>query len=136
MPLTELEKVAVFCVAIGPERAEALLKRLGTDATMRIGSAMKGLGTVTPEMKRSVLEEMLKLLSGGQRPARSAGERFAPPGVSSQEDLLRKVSDLFDRNVDVQNLNWDGAGLNFDAEPPKPPKPPDEDTPPPSGRRR
>ncbi|GEM_PF-6588629 len=133
MPLTELEKVAVFFVAIGPERAEALLKRLGTDAVMRIAGAMKRLGPVTPEMKQAVLKEMLELLSGGPgRPRGPASRgRAAPP----QDDLLRKMSDLFEKDVDVRNLNWEAAGLNFDVEPPKPPRPPGEDEDPP-GRRR
>lgn len=135
MPLTELEKVAVFFVAIGPERAEVLLKRLGTDAMMRIAGAMKRLGPVTPEMRQAVLEEMLALLSGGQRPGRSRGQAARERGAPPQDDLLRRVSDLFDRDVDVRNLNWEAAGLTFDADPPKPPKPPGEDEEPPRRRR-
>ncbi|MSS70847.1 MAG: hypothetical protein EXS64_05095 [Candidatus Latescibacteria bacterium] len=137
MALTELEKVAIFFIAIGPERAEAFLKRLGTDAMMQIVTAMKRLGPVSPEMKQAVLKEMLDLLSGGRRPERPRGARRGPAPAGPQDDLLRKVSDLFDKDVDVQNLNWEAAGLNFDAELPKPPKPPGEDSDdPPSGQRR
>lgn len=136
MPLTELEKVAIFFVAIGPERAEALLKRLGTDAMMRIASVMKRLGPVSPEMKQAVLKEMLELLSGRQRPGRPRGPAVRGRAAPPQDDLLQKMSDLFDRDVDVRNLNWEAAGLNFDAELPRPPKPPDEDSDDPPSRRR
>ncbi|OGG46243.1 MAG: hypothetical protein A3F84_23735 [Candidatus Handelsmanbacteria bacterium RIFCSPLOWO2_12_FULL_64_10] len=135
MPLTELEKVAIFFVAIGPERAEALLKRLGTDAVMRIASAMKRLGPVTPEMKQTVLKEMLELLSEGPGRPRGPAARGGPASTGAQDDLLKRMSDLFDRDVDVRNLNWEAAGLNFDAELPKPPRPPGEDDEPPSRRR-
>jgi hypothetical protein len=135
MPLTELEKVAVFFVAIGPERAEAILKRLGTDAMMQIVSVMKRLGPVSPEMKQAVLKEMLGLLAGRQRQERPQGRRGGPVQAGPRDDLLGRMADLFDKDVDVQNLNWEAAGLDFDA-PPKPPKPPGEDEEPPSGRRR
>ncbi len=134
MSLTELEKVAVFFIALGPERAEGLLKRLGTDAMMQIAGVMRRLGPVSAETKEAVLKEMLGLLTGrqrrgpdpGRRPARQVG-----PSTGSEDDLLKQVSDLFEKNVDVGNLNWDAAGLNFD-----PPKPPDEDDAPPLPGRR
>ena len=51
-PLTELEKVAIFFLAIGPERAEVLLKRLGTDAMMQIAATMKRLSPVSSREKQ------------------------------------------------------------------------------------
>ena len=133
MSLTELEKVAVFFIALGPERAEGLLRRLGTDAMMQIAGVMKRLGPVPAETKEAVLKEMLGLLTGGQRRGGPPGgaARLAAPPAHAEDDLLKQVSDLFEKNVDVGNLNWEAAGLNFD-----PPKPPDEDDAPPLPGRR
>jgi hypothetical protein len=127
MALTELEKVAVFFVAIGPERAEGLLARLGPDAMMRIAAAMKRLRPIPDETRRAVLREMLELLTGkgAAPPPGRAGEksRWAPSGPPP-DDLERRVADLFRPDVDVRNLNWEAAGLDLNA---PPPRPPDED---------
>ena len=123
MPLSELEKVAIFFVAIGRDRAEGILKRLGTVAVMQIAEAMKRVGPVSTEMKQAVLREMLDLLSQKEprkpRRGRGPGRPAAPPSPGgSYEDLLKQVSDLFAKDIDVRDLDWGKAGYDFGPAPP------------------
>lgn len=131
-PLTELEKVAIFFLAIGPERAEFLLKRLGTDAMMQIAATMKRLSPVSSREKQDVLREMLDIMVGGQEGhlpgnQRDSLEREETKPIDPEDHLLGRVSDLFQKDVDVRNLNWEEAGYDFSSSSPESSDDDDED---------
>ena len=131
-PLKELEKVAIFFLAIGPERAEVLLKRLGTDAMMQIAATMKRLSPVSSSEKQAVLREMLDIMVGGQGGHPPGNQMdFPEPGetksIDPEDQLLGRVSDLFQKDVDVRNLNWEDAGYDFSSSSPESSEDDDED---------
>ena len=122
-PLTELEKVAIFFLAIGPERAEVLLKRLGTDAMMQIAATMKRLSPVSSREKQAVLRELLDIMVGGQWEHPPGNQRDSldeeTKSIDPEDKLLGRVSDLFQKDVDVRNLNWEEAGYDFSSSSPE-----------------
>lgn len=123
MSLTDVEKVAVLLIALGPERAQRILDRLGPADLMPIVSAMKRMRSVDPEVRRVVLEEVSGLLTdlaAGRVPGGRAPEEPAPgaperpkPGEQAP-GLLGRVGPLLRGRVDPEGIDWDAVGFNFD----------------------
>ncbi len=86
MNLTEVEKAAVLLIALGPQRAQRILDRLGAADLVPIIDAMQRMGQIAPEIRRAVLREVNQLLTH-----RAAGR------VSGAQKPADEEIDLFDR---------------------------------------
>ena len=57
--LDSSERASLLLLALGQERASAVLKHMGPKEVQMIGTTMAGLGNITPEMVDVVLEEFI-----------------------------------------------------------------------------
>ncbi|MFA6108107.1 MAG: hypothetical protein WDA75_04980 [Candidatus Latescibacterota bacterium] len=88
---TRLQKVAIFLVALGEEKARQLLTELDLETVEKVNAAILGLGQVTPQERVAVMIEFgdffykgkalkAKLTEAPDRPRRAASRR-APPAA-------------------------------------------------------
>jgi len=114
MELTGVEKVAVLLIALGQARARPLLEKLGAEDVLRITEAMSRMGSVSPEVRRAVLEEMRDVLSGrkeGLRPNRDTRrERRERDEVVA--DLLDQLGPRLEDHIRPAGSDWDAPGLD------------------------
>lgn len=59
LDLTYAQRAALLLLAVGQDRASAVLKHMGPKEVQLIGSTMAGLGPISPEMVDGVLEEFI-----------------------------------------------------------------------------
>ncbi|MBU2571838.1 MAG: flagellar motor switch protein FliG [Gammaproteobacteria bacterium] len=59
LDLTQPQRAALLLLAVGQDRASAVLKHMGPKEVQLIGSTMAGLGAISPEMVDAVLEEFI-----------------------------------------------------------------------------
>lgn len=59
LDLTYPQRAALLLLAVGQDRASAVLKHMGPKEVQLIGSTMAGLGPISPEMVDGVLEEFI-----------------------------------------------------------------------------
>jgi flagellar motor switch protein FliG len=57
--LNQTERAALLLLAVGQERAATVLKNLGPKEVQVVGATMASLGSISPEMVDSVLEEFI-----------------------------------------------------------------------------
>ena len=128
MELTDVEKVAVLLIALGPERARPLLDRLDADDVMKITTAMSRMGSVPPEVRKQVLEEMRDALSGrlgGPRPDRG-GRRERRDRDEVVAGLLDRLGPRLEDHINPDCVDWDAASFDSgepEDEDPGPPLP-------------
>lgn len=86
---TRLQKVAIFLVTLGEEKARHLLTELDLETVEKVNAAILGLGQVTPQERAAVMVEFgdffykgkalkAKLAEAPDRPRRSAPRRASP----------------------------------------------------------
>ncbi len=130
MSLSEIEKVAVLLIALGPQRARRILDRLGTNDLLPIIQAMKRMRSVDPDVRNRVLEEVNDILSG------LSGTPDGDTPTVPMEENAEASPNLFDRlgpylpeQIDPDGIDWDRAGFDFDDSEGKGPTdvPPQED---------
>ena len=132
MELTDTEKVAVLLIALGPQRSQRILDRLGADELIPVVAAMKRMGQVSPEVRRAVLEEINQILTD-QATGRVPGPRqtASPPEPPPRPDLFGRLGPVLPDRIDPDRIDWNAAGLDFDPPPEsrwrRPP--PEEDAP-------
>ena len=135
--LNEVEKAAVLLIALGPEKAQDILDRLGSTDLMAIVSAMKRFQNVSEELKQSVLLEVSQLLMGlaaNQFPVKDDRDTTTvdeeQPGLPTRKPRSEQVEppadtnvNLFDRlgpllkdRIDSDKIDWGAAGFDFGEE--------------------
>ena len=83
---TRLEKVAVFLITLGEERAREILADLDLDTVEQLNDAIRGLGKVSAEEKASVMLEFAhffyddKPILGKPAKRKPAGQKRRPAG--------------------------------------------------------
>lgn len=93
--LTGLQKVAIFLIAIGPEKSAAILRHLNNDKIELISSEIANTGVVEPKYINSVLKEFLEISnahinsSGGIQYARRLLEKAV--GSQRAEEILKML---------------------------------------------
>ena len=65
---TQLEKIAIFLIAIGEQKARALLAKLDLETLERINQTIAGLQEVTAPERMAVMIEFSELLFNGKPP--------------------------------------------------------------------
>ena len=113
MNLTEIEKAAVLLIALGPQRAQPILERLGAADLVPIIDAMKRMGQIAPEIRRTVLEEVNRLLTdrAAGRTTRAQPSSGNEPG-EGRMDLFDRLGPYLPDRIDPDGIDWDGAGLS------------------------
>ena len=128
--MSEIEKVSVLLIALGPQRAKRILDRLGPDELIPIVEAMRRLKKISPEARESVLEEVNEILEnlaassfpGSEYDASSPPEPeiSAPelPPSPSARDILKQVQDELPDRVEPKDtppteIDWGAAGFDF-----------------------
>jgi flagellar motor switch protein FliG len=145
--MTEIEKVAVLLIALGPDRSQRILDRLGPDELLPIVQAMRAMKKIPPEIRESVLLEVngiLEDLAATSFPG-SDFDPDAPPSAQetppelpiqpSAKEILGQVQDELPESIaseDLPEIDWGAAGFDFGSG--KRGKK-DEDDPPPDGGR-
>jgi hypothetical protein len=146
--MSEIEKVAILLIALGPQKAQRILDRLGPDELMPIVQAMRKLKRITPEAREQVLTEVNGILEdlaatafpGSEFDPTSPEPDIAPPELPptpSARDILEQVQDVLPKKVEPEaksptEIDWGAAGFDFgsgnrgkrdddeDDEPPEP----------------
>ena len=148
--MSEFEKVAILLIALGPQKAQRILDRLGPDELMPIVQAMRKLKRITPEAREQVLTEVNGILEDLAATAFPGSEfefdptspepNIAPtelPPTPSARDILEQVQDVLPKKVEPEaksptEIDWGAAGFDFgsgnrgkrdddeDDEPPEP----------------
>lgn len=149
--MTEIEKVAVLLIALGPDRSQRILDRLGPDELLPIVEAMRRVRDLPPGAREAVLEEVNDIL---ENLAASAfpGSTFdpdspakppetpqppTPPPEPTARDILSSVQDELPERIepkgDGPDIDWGAAGFDFGSG--NRGKREDDDDPPSGGRR-
>ncbi|MBZ4686936.1 MAG: flagellar motor switch protein FliG [Clostridia bacterium] len=81
--LTGLQKVAIFMIAIGPERSSKILKKFPDEDIERISKEIANISSIDPEIKKAVMEEFLQL--------NEAQNYIATGGIKYARELLEKT---------------------------------------------
>ena len=112
MNLTEVEKVAVLLIALGPQRTQRILDRLGAADLVPIIDAMQRMGQIAPEIQRAVLREVNQLLT--DRAAGRVSGVQKPPSEAAGERI-----DLFDRLGPYlpDRIDWEADDSNSGTAP-------------------
>ena len=128
--MSEIEKVEILLIALGPQRAQRILDRLGPDELMPIVDAMRRLKKISPEARESVLEEVngiLENLAASSFPGSDFDPTAPPePEISTPElppspsarDILEQVQDEFPNRIEPEEtspteIDWGAAGFDF-----------------------
>ncbi|HAA73626.1 TPA: hypothetical protein DCE37_00710 [Candidatus Latescibacteria bacterium] len=123
--MTEIEKVAILLIALGPERSQRILDRLGTEDLIPIVDAMRRMKSIPPEVRESVLLEVngiLEDLAATSFP----GSTFDPdapdvhepelPEKPSAKDILGQVKEELPEKIEpnaLPDIDWGAAGFDF-----------------------
>jgi len=111
--MTELEKVAILLIALGPQHAQRILDRLSPEEMLPIIEAMRRVGKVPIEKRNAVLEEVngiLTDLAAGRPPRVPSSERDSPDGpAAGTVDLIRKLGPYLPERVDPGSVDWSSA---------------------------
>jgi len=125
--MTEIEKVAILLIALGPDKSQRILDRLGPDDLIPIVDAMRKMKKISPEAREAVLEEVngiLEDLAATSFPGSEydpdqppTPEITAPelPGSSAKE-ILGPVQDELPERIepdDLPEIDWGAAGFDF-----------------------
>lgn len=107
MNLTEVEKAAVLLIALGPQRAQRILDRLGATNLVPIIDAMQRMGQIVPEIRRAVLREVDQLLTDRAAGRVSGVEK--PPSEAADEriDFFAQLGPYLPDRID-----WDADDSN------------------------
>ena len=127
--MSEIGKVAVLLIALGPQKAKRILDRLGPDELMPIVQAMRKLKRITPEAREQVLTEVNGILEdlaasafpGSECDPTSPEPDIAPPELPpapSARDILEQVQDVLPEKVEPEakpptEIDWGAAGFDF-----------------------
>ncbi len=126
--MTEIEKVAVLLIALGPERSQRILNRLGADELLPIVETMRKMREIPPDVRESVLEEVNGILedlaassfsgSGYDPDAPPQPEIQTPelPDDPSAKDILKQVQKELPDRIEPDSLpeiDWGAAGFDF-----------------------
>ncbi|MDA0746061.1 MAG: hypothetical protein O2954_06040 [bacterium] len=126
MNLTEVDKAAVLLIALGTERAQGVLDRLGTADLVPIVQAMKKMQKIDPQVRREVLAEVIQILGG----LNAGPKREAQRGdleLERDAGLLGRIGPLLPGHVDSDQIDWGRAGFDFGTEDPWRRKPPEDE---------
>ena len=157
--MSEIEKVAVLLIALGPQKAQRILDRLGPDDLMPIVQAMRKLKKITPEVREQVLREVNGILEdlaasafpgSDYDPAATEPDVTPPelPNAPSARDILEQVQDILPEKVEPDTepptqeekppseIDWGAAGFDFGSGNRGKRDDADDDTPPERGRSR
>ena len=136
---TRLQKVGIFLIVLGEEKARRILAGLDLETLERINAAIAGLGEVTPQEKAAVLIEFGDFFykntplssklqpppSGGKTSGKGRGSSAAPPSGSGgasppappseaeEESSVRRALRHLRRRVDPGQIDWGRAGYDF-----------------------
>jgi hypothetical protein len=127
--VSEIEKVAILLIALGPQKAQRILDKLGPDELMPIVQAMRKLKKITPEAREQVLTEVNGILEdlaasafpGSEFDPASPELDAAPPELPpspSARDILEQVQDVLPDKVEPDappptEIDWGAAGFDF-----------------------
>ncbi|MCZ6635354.1 MAG: hypothetical protein O7G87_18285 [bacterium] len=137
--MTEIEKVAVLLIALGPEHAQRILDKLSTADLLPIIQAMKHMRRIDPEIRQNVLKEVNDILTGlaaqnipgaQKSPRRSdSPSEPLPPTEETPLPLPEEDTHLFERlgphlpeRIDPDHIDWGGAGFDFGEGADRPPR--------------
>ncbi|TDA69422.1 MAG: flagellar motor switch protein FliG [Clostridia bacterium] len=97
-PLTGLQKASILLITLGPELSANILRLLPQDDIERVSSTIANTTTVSPEIKKEVIEEFLQLneaqqflLHGGIKYARELLEKTLGPQRATE--IIRKLTE-------------------------------------------
>ncbi len=100
-------KAAILMVALGPEKAAQVMKHLDEDAVEQIVVEIAGIGKVSPEERKQVLEEFMSLVKakemiaeGGLEYARKVLEKAFGP------ERARKIIERLMANLQVKPFSF------------------------------
>lgn len=127
--MTEIEKVAILLIALGPDRSQRILDRLGPDELIPIVEAMRRLKKIPPETREAVLLEVNDILEdlaaatfpgSDYDPAKPETPPEVPPpelpNQPSAKDILGQVQDELPERIeptDLPDIDWGAAGFDF-----------------------
>lgn len=119
MNLTEIEKVAVLLIALGPKRAQRILDQLSTTDLLPIIAAIKPMEKISPKVRQKVLEEVKQILTDQTTKRPSTQKR------NFQTSLLDQLGPYIPNQIDWTTTESDlGPTL---SDPTHPDRPPEED---------
>jgi len=127
--MSEIEKVAILLIALGPKRAQRILDRLGPDELLPIVEAMRKLKKISPEAREQVLEEVNGILENlaassfpgsdfdpADPPNPDIAQPELPPSPSAR-DILEQVQDELPKRIEPDStpseIDWGAAGFDF-----------------------
>jgi hypothetical protein len=125
---TRLQKVAIFFLSIGEEKARQILADLDLETVRQISAAIADLGEVTAQEKAAVMIEFgdfffkRKPLKSSPEPAATPPQGSAPPlpeqpqpaatGAKEEKVAFQALRHLRQR-VDPGKIDWSLAGYDF-----------------------
>lgn len=96
--LTGVQKAAILFIALGPEAASGIIKKLPEAEIQKITYEIANISSIKPEQKQEILEEFIQmnqakdfLLEGGVEYARNLLSKAL--GTQKAEDILEKVTE-------------------------------------------
>lgn len=108
-PLTGRQKIAIVCMAVGPEIAAKLTSQLSPDEAEQVALEVAQMDRVTPEATETVLSEWLEstlsvasLTTGGFEYARDVLERVY--GKAKAEAILRRIQAQLSESAGLHRL--------------------------------
>ena len=124
--MTEIEKVAVLLIALGTQKSQRILDRLGPDELLPIVEAMRKMNKIPPETRESVLLEVngiLEDLAATSFPGSQFDPEASPtvpeaqlPSGPTAKDILGQVQDELPERIepkDLPDIDWGAAGFDF-----------------------
>jgi len=132
---TRLQKIGIFLVVMGEEKARQILAGLDVDTIEQINAAIEDLDPVTSQEKAAVMIEFAdffykdKPLTAKPKPSLSSSapppktspptsaspQKHAPPPVRQEGDESTVLNALrqLKRRVDPGGIDWSRAGYDF-----------------------
>ncbi|MEI6519093.1 MAG: FliG C-terminal domain-containing protein [bacterium] len=121
MPLTKTQKIATLLVALGEEKAAAVLEILSADEVSRITHDLIHIDSIPQHARRAVLREFQTRVNAEER--RNAGFTFARQvldkalGGEKADEIIGQVSSRPHQVDFINNLTPDMAVKLLDGEP-------------------
>lgn len=133
---SRLEKVAIFLIALGQERARQILADVDLDTLEQLNAAIAGLGPICAEEKAAVMLEFARFfykdqpLPHGKKEAKAPPARKRPqgprptaldlsaqgsqtPSLTEEEQAILRTLEKLRRRLDPGQIDWGRAGYDF-----------------------
>ncbi len=132
---TRLQKIAIFLIVMGPDKAREILGDLDLDTIESINTAIQALKNLTPQEKAATMIEFgdffykdkplsaklkepqpSKKAAAKKPEAKPGAAKKVPPALAAAEldekTIARTLSKLKDK-VDPSKIDWGKAGYDF-----------------------